>query len=319
MSETAQPEERQIQPCNFRSAGRLSHESARTLRQLHESLARNLVNSMDVYLGNALEVKFRALDQFTMEEYRARVAGSRYVMPCTVNPGPHTVLLEIDAALLFTIIDVLLGGSGQVGAEDRELTEIDEEIVRGVSELILQQVEKTWVPIEVTLTPGATVKAAVVHKLFSPTEKMLVVSFDIKLGEVKGGIHVTFPATIGGQLVRNIRSDTGGAREAARYLPKLPLEVRMLDCSFAVQAGLPPVRVPVRELAALSVGSVFHLGTKVDAAGQLLLEGRPYFTASPARSGRFKALELIEPIPDALVPIADGLHGRDPLAVKEKR
>jgi flagellar motor switch protein FliM len=307
-----------IEPCNFRSAGRLSHESARTLRQLHELLARNLVNSLDVYLGNALEVKLTELEQFTLDEYKVRIASTKYVIPCAVNPGGHTVLLEAETPLLFTMIDVLLGGSGQAPAADRELTEIDEEIVRGVSEVILEQVEKLWAPIEVKLTPGATVRAAVVHKMFPPTEKMLVVSFDITMGTVKGGIHLSFPAAIGGQLVRNIRSDTG-VRDAARYLPRLPLEARMLDCAFAVQAGLPPVRVPVRELAALSVGSILHLGTAVDAAGQLLLESRPFFSASPARSGRKKALELIEPIPDALVHTADAQHGRDPLApVKEK-
>ena len=52
--------ERTVQPCNFRSAGRLSNESARALKTLHESLARNLMNTLDVYLGTSLEIKLYA-------------------------------------------------------------------------------------------------------------------------------------------------------------------------------------------------------------------------------------------------------------------
>ena len=67
-----QSAEREVQPCNFRSAGRLSNESARTLTTLHESLARNLVNSLDVYLGIGLEIKLAALDHLAIDDYRAR-------------------------------------------------------------------------------------------------------------------------------------------------------------------------------------------------------------------------------------------------------
>ncbi len=288
--------ERTVQPCNFRSAGRLSNESARALKSLHESLARNLMNTLDVYLGTALEVKLTSLEQLSMDDYRTSVLQTGYVMPCAMAPASHTLLLELNAQLLYTMIDVLLGGLGNDVDATREITEIDEEIVRGVVTLIAQQVERAWQPIGVSITPGSTVRPNMVHKLFPPTEKVLLVRFEIGLAGVAGQLQIAFPASVGGHLVRNIKADPTSVRGPVRYFPRLPLEERILDCRFMLSGGLPEMRVPVRELAALAVGTVFRLGAPVHSAGRLLLEGKEFFEAVPVRSGKKKAVELIAPL-----------------------
>lgn len=289
--------ERSIHPCNFRSAGRLSNESARTLKTLHESLARNLMNTLDVYLGTALEVKLQSLEQFSMDDYRANLLPSGYVLPCALAPASHTLLLEVDSTLLYTMIDLLLGGLGATTPEARELTEIDEEIVKGIAALVAQQVERAWQPIGVSVTPGAGVRQSMVHKLFPPTEKVLLVRFEIGMAGMTGAMHIAFPASIGGHLVRNIKADPATARGPVRYFPRLPLEERILDCKFRLSGCLPEMRVPVRELAALAVGSVFRLGAPVEASGRLALEDKDFFEAVPVRSGRHKAVELVAALP----------------------
>ncbi len=289
-------DERTVQPCNFRSAGRLSNESARALKTLHESLARNLMNTLDVYLGTALEVKLQSLDQFSMEDFRAHLLPAGYVLPCALAPASHTMLLEVDSTLLYSMIDLLLGGLGATTDEPRELTEIDEEIVKGIALLVAGQVEKAWQPIGVTVTPGPALKQSMVHKLFPPTEKVLLVRFEIGLAGISGAMHIAFPASIGGHLVRNIKADPTTARGPVRYLPRLPLEERILDCKFTLSGCLPEMRVPVRELAALAVGAVFRLGAPVEASGRLALEDKDFFEAVPVRSGRSKAVELVAPL-----------------------
>ncbi len=291
--------ERTVQPCNFRSAGRLSNESARALKTLHEALARNLMNTLDVYLGTALEIKLQSLEQMTMEEYRAALAAAVYILPCTLAPASHTLLLEMDGGLLYTMIDLLLGGLGAAVDTSRELTEIDEEILQSAIALIAQQIERAWQAIGVSVTPGQSVRPSMVHKLFPPTEKVLLVKFDVGLAGVAGLLQIAFPASVGGHLVRNIKADPQNARGEVRYFPRLPLEERILECRFTLAGGLPEMRVPVRELAALSVGTVFRLGAPVESSGRLQLEGKDFFEAVPVRSGKSKAVELIAPLPAA--------------------
>jgi flagellar motor switch protein FliM len=285
-----------VLPCNFRSAGRLSNESARTLTTLHEFMARNLMNSLDMYLGAALDVRLVNLEQITMEDLRARLVSSGYTLPCAARPSSNTVLIELDNPLLFTMVDLLLGGSGAKLESIRELTEIDEEIMEGVGSLIAQQIERVWQPVGVSLTPGKCVKPNVAHRIFSSTEKILRMQFDVNVAGMTGSLNISFQASLASNLVRSIRADNLHGKAGAGYQSLPSLEKRMLDCKFGVSGDLPNLRVSVRDLAQIGVGSILALMAPVDAPGKLALEGKQYFQAIPVRQGNSKAMQLLEPM-----------------------
>lgn len=283
----------QVKPCNFRSAGQLSNESARTLTTLHEALARNLNNSLDVYLGTGLEVRLIRLNQLSMEEFKARPVPAAYVLPCSVQPSGSSVLLEIENLLVFTIIDLLLGGSGVKAESDRELTEIDEDILQGVGALIAQQIERAWEIMGCTLTPGKCTKANLAHKLFPPTEKIVRVQLDVSVAGVAGALFVNLQTSLAGALVRNSRAEHMGSKGHARQLPLPALRERLLDCQFALSGELTNLKIPVKGLARLQKGDILPLLVPVSAPGTLLLEGNAYFEVQPVRQGKYKAMQLV--------------------------
>ncbi len=282
-----------VSPCNFRSAGRLSNESARSLRTLHEVLARNLSNSLDVYLGTGLEFRLVSLEQLTMEDFKSKCVAGAYMLPYTMRPATGTVLLEMENQLMFTIVDLLLGGTGTKLEIARELTEIDEEIMEGVGALIAQQIERVWPPLGSPLTPGKCLKSNVAHRLFPPTDKVLRIHFDLSVAGITGSVFLAFPAALAGHLVRNMRNEmaTGGN---VRYLPMASLQKRMLECRFSLSGELPGLRVSVRELAQIQPGSVLMLAAPVAGPGKLALEGKLFFEAQPVRQGDTKAMQLLK-------------------------
>ena len=282
-----------VSPCNFRSAGRLSNESARSLRTLHEVLARNLSNSLDVYLGTGLEVRLVSLEQLTMEDFKAKCVAGAYMLPYTMRPATGTVLLEMEDQLMFTIVDLLLGGTGAKLEIARDLTEIDEEIMEGVGALIAQQIERVWPPLGSPLIPGKCLKSNVAHRLFPPTDKVLRIHFDMSVAGMTGSVFLAFPAALAGHLVRNMRNEmaTGGS---VRYLPLPSLQKRMLECRFSLSGDLPELRVSVRELAQIQPGSVLMLAAPVAGPGKLALEGKLFFEAQPVRQGDTKAMQLLK-------------------------
>ncbi len=283
---------RNVQPCNFRSAGRLSNENARALSGLHETLARNLMNSLDVYLGTGLEVKLGSLEQMPMEDFRAASSNSGYILACALRPSLSTVLIEIDSTLMFTMIDLLLGGPGLAVDEPRDLTEIDEEIMHGAASLIAKQVEAAWQPATATLTAGSSVKPQVAHKLFSTTEKVLRIRFDLSVAGMIGAVHLSFLAAFGGHLVRNIKSEIS-TQMGVRFMPRPSLQQRLLDCSFTLAGVLPDLQVRVRELSGLKVGTVLKLSAPMSLAGRLTLEEKQLYEAVPVRQSNRKAVQLL--------------------------
>ena len=284
-----------ILPCNFRSAGRLSNESGRTLTTLHELLARNLSNSLDVYFGTGLEVRLIDLEQLTMDDFRTRCASAGYMMPCSTRPSSATILIEMDSALMFTAIDLLLGGTGgDQGIVARDLTEIDEEILEDVCGVIAAQVERVWQPIGVTLTPQKCVKPNLAYRSFPSTEKVHRIRFEVNAAGLTGLLHLALPASLSSHIVRNVRVDQVGAKSGARWRPTETLEERMLNCDVSLSGELPDLTVSVRDLARIEVGSVLTLSAPVSAPGWLKLEGRAYYEAVPVGQGTRKAMQLIK-------------------------
>lgn len=289
--------EPKVFPCNFRSAGQLSNESARTLTTLHEALARNLMNSLDVYLGTGLEVRLVRLDQLSMEEFKARRLSMGYTLPCSAHPSGTSVLLETENALVFTMIDLLLGGSGAKADADRDLTEIDEEIMEGVGALIAQQIEKVWEIVGCSLKPGKCMKATLAHKLFPPTEKILRIQLDVSVAGMTGALFVNLQSSLAGTLVRNSRAEHIGGKGHPGQLPLPALRERLLACRFALSGELTQIKISVEQLAGLRKGSILQLLLPVNAPCTLTLEDTTYFEAQPVRQGSHKAMQLGKRIP----------------------
>ncbi len=285
-----------VNPCNFRSAGRLSNESGRTLSALHELLARNLTNSLDVYFGTGLDVRLIDLEQLTMEDFRSRCASAGYMLPCLTHPSSATIFIEMDHVMMFTAIDLLLGGTGGDQGVARDLTEIDEEILEDVCAVIATQIERVWEPVGVGLTAQKCIKPNLAYRAFPATEKVHRIRFEVSVAGVSGSLHLALPASLSSHIVRNVRADHVGTKGESRWHPRETLEQRMMNCQVTLSGELPDLMVPVRDLARIEVGSVLTLSAAVSAPGWLRLEGRPYYEATPVGQGLNKAMQLLRPM-----------------------
>ncbi|MDQ2925791.1 MAG: hypothetical protein M3R43_09585, partial [Acidobacteriota bacterium] len=180
------PRPRIVQPCNFRYAGRLSNENARTLTTLHEKLALNVASVLEVYLGASLHMKLLSLEQLAVQDFIAALVPNGYLLPCALNVMESSFLMQMDTPLIVPIIDFLLGGAGTISAEVRELTEIDEEIMQSVGELIVKQIELCWRTLDISLMPGRCIKAANIPRIFPANERLVVLTFEMQVAETIG-------------------------------------------------------------------------------------------------------------------------------------
>ena len=181
------PRPRTIHSCNFRYAGRLSNENARALTALHEKFALNVTNSLELYLGTSLRLKLLSLEQMAILDYTSKMGSNSYLLPCSLNVMESNFLMEMDIALIFPIIDLLLGGAGTASEDTRELTDIDEEIMQSVTALIIKEVERSWRTLNLSLTPGRCIKPAMIQQVFLANEKLVLLMFEMTLG----GTHWT--------------------------------------------------------------------------------------------------------------------------------
>lgn len=293
---------RSIQPCNFRSAGRLSNESARALTALHETFARNTTNALDLYLGTAIELRLLSLEQLGVRDYLTTLSPSGYCLPFSIAPVQGTVVLELDSGLLFPIIDLLLGGTGEVTEKARELTDIDEELLRSMISIITQELETAWTSCGVSLTPGASIDPAAMRQVFPSNERVLLLLFEINVAGITGSLKVVTPASFGSSLLRKRQLDPLKRRGDDRQSAGLGLRDKLYGCSFQVSTDLASLKVPVRSLIDLKPGSLLNLQVPVVRPIALTIEGYPIFETVPVRNGKQKAAQLGKrsPSPDEL-------------------
>jgi flagellar motor switch protein FliM len=279
---------RNVYSCNFRSAGRLSNEDARTLTAIHEGFAQHVSSALDAYLGTSIEVKLDTLDQLSIKDHIDSLPAHCHVVPFSSN----SMFVEFDNELIFPIIEMLLGGLGNAGDPGRELSEIEDEIMQDIVLLIWRQAAIAWRMPDLPLTAGARIKAGEMHQAFSSSEKATVFSFGVQLGSASGVFRMVVSTEFVNTLLKQIRLDQPQRKSRVWNFPMPPLRERILDCDVEVTAELPGLRVPVRDLIALQPGSVLKLHAPIRNPGMLTAGGHGLFEAAPVRIGSQRAAQL---------------------------
>lgn len=282
-----------VHPCNFRYAGRLSNENARTLTQLHERLAANVTNALEVFLAAVLPVKLVTLEQMAIQDYQRALPQIVYLLPVALNMMESSFLLQMDAPLVFPVIDLLLGGAGVGLNEVRELTEIEEELMHSVSTLIVQQVERAWRALDLKLTPAHPIKPGMISQIFPVNEKLVLFTFDMEAGGVSGNLKLVLPTSFVGYLLRHLRTTQSRKRLSLRRLPNPSLKERVLESEFTASMDVTEMRVLVRDLVELGPGSILRMKAPLKHPGRVTVDDVAVFEASPVRSGPRKAAQLL--------------------------
>jgi flagellar motor switch protein FliM len=286
------PKPRTIHSCNFRYAGRLSNENARALTALHEKFALSVTNSLELYLGTSLRLKLLSLEQMAILDYTSKIASNSYLLPCALNVMESNFLIEMDIALIFPIIDLLLGGAGTASEDARELTDIDEEIMQSVTALIIKEVERSWLTLNLSLTPGRCIKPAMIQQVFLANEKLVLLMFEMTLGGTTGPFNIVLPTSFVGFLLRHLKAAQSKKISSLRLLRNPSLRERILDCDFTVAADITQMRVVVKDLIDLKPGAILRMKAPVRNPGRLTVEDVEIFEALPVRNGARKAAQL---------------------------
>jgi len=293
-AESGSGDQRIVEPCNFYHTGQMSGQFARFLTGLYEGFARSVSNSLGAYLRAHFEMVLASVELVPVREFLAGFQEAGFAAFLSLDPGGSVVAVQVDTALVFPIIDVLLGGGGNPATDSRELTEIDHEIMHGVAQILGRQLETTWQPIGVKVHIDRQLKATHFQNVYSPTEKLTVLTFEVRLNETTGAIIVSFPAPLASAMVREMSGDSHG-KVCAKRQSQPGLQERMMNCRFGTAMGFPNLKVPLRDLVALQPGSVLNLRIPITTPASLVLGGREYFAAVPVRSANQRAAQLLQP------------------------
>ncbi len=294
-----------IQPWDVRQAGQIGHEQLRAINQLHENFARNLSISIGGYLRIVFDCSLVSAEHLTYREYLQRVPEKTYLASCDLSLVDATAVLQLDLAICYPIIDVMLGGEGKSTEMTRDITEIEEQVLEGIIRILCRELQASWQAIKLEFNFAKRQQLLQAQGLMPPEEKNLCLSFEIKMSETSGTLNLAIPAVVSNALLRKISSDFSYQRPRGPIEARLQLQKKLLDCFFPVELSMPHLQVPLENLSGLAPGNLLCFSRSASAPAVMLVEDVRLCSASPVRvNGRRAArvLSLEAPLPTAGEP-----------------
>jgi flagellar motor switch protein FliM len=276
-----------------RLVGRPTDAQLQGLEPLHKNCARKMARALSGLLRASVEAETAAVEQSSGAELLEKLPAAGYLAGWGRALGA-TALLHLDLALVFPLLDRLLGGTGQEAPEARELTEIEQEIFAPVSGALAQALREAWEPVVKFEAPSAgarPVAPAEAAAFLPPAEQMLALSFEVRLQDIPGRLLLVFPSAIAAALLRRF-TPTEDAAPPALPRDSARLRARLLEGRFEAELLLPSSTVSLRQLCGLQLGDVVVLNVRANEPLPVRVAGQEMFLAAPVRCGARRGAQV---------------------------
>lgn len=292
---------RNYTPFVFGKASSISKQQVRDVAQIHESFLYNLGNRLSSTLQTSAEVVPASIDELPYSEFIQTLPPDAYLASLDVVPTHSVAILSLDLATALAMIDLMLGGNGKPAQVQRHITEIEENVLQMVLDMICEELQTAWHQVlEINFAFDQSRRSADLYRLMPSYEKILFLTFEIRIASLSGMLTVAFPAAASSLLVRNL------AKKSARTQGQSPefqtwLQDRLQESVFSIEVLLPPTRIKGRDLLSLEPGQTLWVQHSVQKPAAVRVAGRRMFSAYPVRIGRQRGGLIHEKFPISFI------------------
>lgn len=244
---------------NFRRPDRVSKEQIRSLHLLHERFARNASTSLSAFLRSTTEITIVSVEQFAYSEFLMSLPDPTAFYAVSTAPHDSLGALELNPGVAFAMLARMLGG-GDAVAPARALTEIEQNVVDSVVKLLLDHLTETWRSVtEIRFQVQGRETRPQMLQVASWNEVMILLSFEVNIGETRGLLNICVPASIieasGASFVQGFQQ----SRRDPSVTERRWLSENLGRVSVPVTTDI-EARLRTRELLSLQPGHVLSLG-----------------------------------------------------------
>ncbi|MEO1765853.1 flagellar motor switch protein FliM [Thiobacter aerophilum] len=233
-----------------------------TLEILNERFARNLRIGLYNFMRRTAEISVSPVKVMKYSEFMRNL-----VVPTNLNlvrfkPLRGMGLFIFDPNLVFLVVDNLFGGDGRfhVRVEGRDFTPTEQRVIQRMLDVATSEYKKCWDPIyPIEFEYVRSEMNPQFANVATPSEVVVVTTFNIELGEGGGDFHICTPYAMI-EPIRDILSSTmqGERLEVdERWLRLMREQIQLAEVTLVANLG--SARVTLRDVLNLKVGDVLSL------------------------------------------------------------
>ena len=308
---------------DFRRPDKLSKDHVRALQMLHESFASYFTSSLAGYLRTQVEVALVSVEQVPYDEYVKTISASLLNI-LNVDMLSGQAIFEIDFAILFSMLDRLLGGKGAAGKVVRDLTDIEKMLSGNIVDMGLTDLRTAWetvLPLDFGLASMETSSQFV--QIVPGNDTIVLVLFEIRIGEFQGAMSLCIPYLLIKPILSKLSTQrwfVSDRKKVASHSDQLARRLNTTAVPCVARLGRTSLRVA--DIAALAVGQVLPMEVcpassdpraPKDRLGtvDLLIGNQVKFRGRTGLRGRTLAVQIeqvVEPVAELVAHREQSLH-----------
>lgn len=286
---------------DFKRPERISKDQLRSLETIHEVFARNLGASLSTYLRTIIEVKFETADQLTYSEFLMSLPNPTCFSLLSCEPLEGNMILEINPSIIFPIIEKLEAASKitSTSIPDRPLTEIEWELIQNILSKAIQQLKTIWKNVkEIDFKIIATESNPHLMQIVPPNEPIVLLSFNIIMGEFSGTLNLCIPFMTIEPILSNITAQTWMVytrRDKHQADKQTSIKDSIANCVVEVRCLVTEATISMADFKNLEKGDILETNKPANSPVLIFVEGKPKFWAFLGAFKRHFAAKILEP------------------------
>ena len=282
---------------DFRRPERVSKEQLKGLQSLFEAYARELSIVLPPFLRTVVRVDLTSIDQLTYDEFILSVARPTSMSIIDMSPLEGRAVLEMSPAMVFPIVDRVLGGKGMSLASPRELTEIENRIVYRIVLMILDSWKRAWEQL-IELRMGVVNQESdpLIVQIVAGSEMVILVGYEVYVGEAVGSMNMCIPLMVLNPILDQISQQAHYQRRVSGEVAEMTrgLIAHIInEANVVIEPILGQTQLQLSEIARLQVGDIVPLDSSVNEPIRVEVGGVTRFLAAPGKKGKRSSVQLI--------------------------
>jgi flagellar motor switch protein FliM len=291
----APPADPEAIPFDFSNQDRILRGRMPTLEFLNDFFARVMRSPLSLMARKGLDIIPQALQLIKYGEFTRTLSIPSSLHVFKMEPLRGHSILVLESKLVFSFIDIFLGGTGKMGApiEGRDFTAIESKLIHKVVTVVLTELEKVWQTVHpVTVQYIRSEFNPQFASIVPPNDLVLVIPFAVECDQFGGLITFCIPYSnlepikaklYSGYQTEKIEMDRGWIERFAEQLKQAEVEVVV---EFARTS------IPAQRLLNLKVGDVIPLGKEASESIMAKVQGIPKFLGKAGIYGSNKAFQI---------------------------
>lgn len=294
----AQRPREKVIPYDFKRPERVGQEQMRALQSLHEGFGRSFSASLSAMIRTIVEVKLTSIDQLTYSEFVFSLENPTCFNLIRADPLEGSFILDLSPAIVYPLIDRLLGGGKESSSPARRpLTEIELRLVSRITKVFLEELKIAWENVQaVEFSVDRVESNPQLVQAVPPNEVVILVTFEITIGEARGMMNLCIPFNsierVSSKLTSNTWVSYGKSGSSPEDIAKIS---NQLDGSLVeLVVTLAETKITTADLIGLRVGDIIATDHDIRTPLSVAVEGIAKFRASAGALKGRKAIEVNE-------------------------